>query len=106
MPLAKKGTITAIGTGDVTIGATSYAVDANSDIDKNGESTLSALAVGDAVTFSTTTTNGTVTIDKLHAGSEALDRPAGAPGGLHGLPPRDGSLDRPNTSSTPSSATA
>ena len=73
------GTVTAVGTSSVTIktssGTTTYAVSGSSDIDKNGESQLSKLVVGDAVTFSTTTSGTTVTIDKLHAGNEALDRP-------------------------------
>jgi hypothetical protein len=77
--LDQSGTITAVGTSSVTIGSTTYAVDANSDIDKNGEATLSSLAVGDAVTFSTVTTNGTATIDKLHTGTESLNRPQGRP---------------------------
>jgi hypothetical protein len=76
------GTVTAVGTSEVTIktssGTTVYKVDSNSDIDKNGEATLSSLAVGDAVTFNVDSTSAT-TIDKLHAGNEALDRPAGAP---------------------------
>jgi hypothetical protein len=87
MTLPDKGTVTAVGTSSVTIGTTVYAVGSSSDIDKNGESTLSALAVGDAVHFSTVTTNGVVTIAILHAGSEALDRPAGPPGGGHGSTP-------------------
>lgn len=87
MALLDSGIVIAIGTSSVTIGTTVYAVDSSSDIDKNGESTLSALAVGDAVRFSTVTTNGVVTIAILHAGSEALDRPAGPPGGGHGSTP-------------------
>jgi hypothetical protein len=63
-------------------GTTTYAVDATSDIDKNGEARLSDLAVGDAVTFSTVTTNGTVTVDKLHAGNAQLDMPAGPSAGV------------------------
>jgi hypothetical protein len=47
-----------MGSGSVTIktatGTTEYAVPGDSDIDKNGEATLSDLAAGDAVTFSTT----------------------------------------------------
>ena len=80
------GTVTAVGTGSVTIktatATTEYAVSATSDIDKNGEATLSDLVVGDAVTFSTTTTttaNSTTTVDKLHAGNEALNKPSGPP---------------------------
>jgi len=80
------GTVTAVGSADVTIktstGTTSYPVTSTSDIDKNGEATLSDLAVGDAVTFSTVTSNGTTAIDKLHAGNAQLDMPAGpGPGG-------------------------
>ncbi|HZU78552.1 MAG TPA: hypothetical protein VE991_01440 [Acidimicrobiales bacterium] len=78
LPLS--GTVTAVGTSSVTIatssGTTTYAVDSSSDIDKNGEATLSDLTAGDTVRFSTTSVNGTVTIDKLHAGTESLDRPA------------------------------
>ena len=78
------GTVTAVGTGSVTIktatATTEYAVSATSDIDKNGEATLSDLVVGDAVTFSTTTTTDiTTTVDKLHAGNEALNKPSGPP---------------------------
>lgn len=73
------GTVTAVGTSSITIktstATTTYAVSSSSDFDKNGESQLSKLAVGDAVTFSTTTSGSTVTIDKLHAGNETLDRP-------------------------------
>ena len=72
------GTVTAVGTSSVTIktatATTTYKVDANSDIDKNGESSLSKLAAGDAVTFSVDSSAGT-TIDKLHAGNEALNMP-------------------------------
>ena len=80
-PFPMSGTVTAIGSSSVTIGTTTYAVDANSDIDKNGESTLSALSVGDVVHFSSVTTNGVVTINRLHAGSETLDRPGRPPRG-------------------------
>lgn len=73
-----------MGSGSVTIktatGTTEYAVPGDSDIDKNGEATLSDLVVGDAVTFSTTTTtDSTTTVDKLHAGNEALNKPSGPP---------------------------
>jgi hypothetical protein len=51
-------------------------VTSNTDIDKNGESTLSNLAVGDAVTFSVNGANSKQ-IDKLHAGNEAKDMPQG-----------------------------
>jgi Cu/Ag efflux protein CusF len=85
--LALSGTVTAVGSNSVTIktstATTQYVVDANSDIDKNGEATLADLKVGDAVTFNTVTTNGKATIDKLHSGDEAKNRPAGAGG--HGL---------------------
>jgi hypothetical protein len=79
--------VTAVGRSTVTIGSTTYTVSTASDIDKNGESTLSSVTVGDAVTFSTVTSGGTTSIDKLHAGSEALDRPTGAgsrPSGSNG----------------------
>jgi hypothetical protein len=79
------GTVTAVGTSSVTIktssGTTEYAVDSKSDIDKNGEAKLSDLKVGDAVRFGTVTTNGKITIDKLHSGDEAKNRPQGAPPG-------------------------
>jgi hypothetical protein len=82
--LSLTGTVTAVGTSTVTIktasGTTAYTVTSSSDIDKNGEATLSALTVGDTVSFSTTATGGTV-IDKLHAGNQQLDWPQGAPGG-------------------------
>jgi hypothetical protein len=72
------GTVTAVGGDTVTIktstSTTTYKVDSNSDIDKNGEAQLSSLAVGDAVRFSVG--SGTKTIDKLHAGDETKDRPA------------------------------
>jgi hypothetical protein len=79
--------VTAVGTNSVTIkesaGATSYAVDANSDIDKNGEAKLSDLKVGDAVRFSVVTVSGKKTIGILHSGNEALNRPQHGPGGDH-----------------------
>jgi hypothetical protein len=111
-----------VGTSSVTIqtssATTTYAVTSSSDIDKNGESTLSVLAVGDAVTFSTVTTNGTTAIDKLHAGNAALDMPPGGPGGMpgggYGAPPgtsngsssssgsgTSGGSGTPSTSETP-----
>ena len=72
------GTVTAVGTSSVTIktasGTTEYSVTSNSDIDKNGESTLSNLAAGDVVTFSVDTANAKQ-IDKLHAGDEAKNAP-------------------------------
>src|ERR1700681_1697537 len=79
--LSSSGTVTAVTSSDITIktstATTTYAVTSSSDIDKNGEATLSALAVGDAVTFSTVSTATNPTIDKLHAGNETLDRPTG-----------------------------
>jgi hypothetical protein len=77
--LPDSGTVTAVGSNSVTIDGKTYAVTSNSDIDKNGEASLSSLAVGDAVTFSTDPSASTPTIDKLHAGSESLDRPTGPP---------------------------
>jgi hypothetical protein len=79
--LALSGTVMALGASSVTIktaaGSTTYKVDSNSDIDKNGEAQLSSLEVGDAVRFSVTSAN---VIDKLHAGDEALNRPRGGAG--------------------------
>jgi len=94
LSLTNSGTVTAVGSASVTIGTTVYAVGSNSDIDKNGESTLSALSLGDKVTFSTVTNDGVVTIDKLHAGSEALDHPAGGPGGPGGPGRPEGAPER------------
>jgi Cu/Ag efflux protein CusF len=86
--LALSGTVTAVGSSSVTIktptATTEYVVDAKSDIDKNGEAKLADLKVGDAVSFNTVTTNGKATIDKLHSGDEAKNRPAGAPPGQPG----------------------
>ncbi|HEY1466499.1 MAG TPA: hypothetical protein VGF11_05550 [Acidimicrobiales bacterium] len=77
------GTITAVTASSVTIqtstGTNTYAIASTSDIDKNGEATASSLAVGDAVTFNLDSSASTPTIDKLHAGNEALDRPSGPP---------------------------
>jgi hypothetical protein len=89
--LTLSGTVTAVGSSDVTIktstATTTYAVTSSSDIDKNGEASLSSLAVGDAVTFSTVTTNGTTAIDRLHAGNAQLDMPQwGAPPSGSGTP--------------------
>jgi hypothetical protein len=71
------GTVSAIGGDSVTIktstGTTTYKVDSNSDIDKNGEAKLSSLVAGDAVRYSVR--SGTTTIDRLHAGDEAKDFP-------------------------------
>ena len=69
-------------------GTTTYAVTSSSDIDKNGEATLSNLSVGDAVTFSTTGSGSSVTIDKLHAGNDALDWPTAPPAGANGSAPQ------------------
>lgn len=78
------GTVTAVGTSSVTIktsaGTTVYSVTTSSDIDKNGESTLSQLKAGDAVRFSVTSSTSKQ-IDKLHAGDETKDMPQGAPQG-------------------------
>jgi hypothetical protein len=97
--LADRGTVTAVGSARVTIDGKVYAVTSNSDIDKNGEATLSDLAVGDTVTFSTVSSATTPTIDKLHAGSEALDRPtgppSGAPSGSSGTAPTGGAPNGP-----------
>ena len=55
LELDLSGTVTAVGTTTVTIktstATTAYTVTTSSDIDKNGEATLSALTVGDAVTY-------------------------------------------------------
>jgi hypothetical protein len=105
--LSQSGAVTAVGSSSVTIqtssGTTPYAVTSTSDIDKNGEASLSDLAVGDAVTFSTVTSNGSTSIDKLHAGNAQLDRPQGGPGG----PPSQsgtGSASGSGASSSTSSA--
>lgn len=82
--LPDSGTVTAVGSSSVTIDGKAYAVTSNSDIDKNGEASLSALAVGDKVTYSTVSGAATPTIDKLHAGNESLDRPSGPPPGQAG----------------------
>ena len=80
--LGLTGTVTAVGSSSVTINTstatTTYQVDGNSDIDKNGEAKLSDLKVGDAVRFNVTSSN---VIGILHAGDEALDRPQGPPPG-------------------------
>ena len=82
----QSGTVTAVGANSVTIkttgGTKTYAVDADSDIDKNGEAKLSDLKSGDAVHF--VLRPGTSTIAVLHAGDEAKDVPAGRGG--HGGP--------------------
>jgi len=79
--LGLSGTVTAVGSGTVTIkpatGRTiTYTVNSASDIDKTGEAQPSSLAAGDAVRYSVN--SGTTTIDKLHAGNEAQDMPSGA----------------------------
>lgn len=109
-PPLQSGTVTAVGAHSVSIKTTgaakSYAVDADSDIDKNGEAKLSDLKVGDAVRFAVRP--GTSTIGVLHAGDEAKDRPAFGPGGPcpggghHG--PGDGDGDGARPSQQPSSA--
>ena len=67
------GTVSAVGSGSVTIktssATTTYTIDSASDVDKNGEAKVADLGVGDAVRFSVR--SGTTTIDKLHAGNEA-----------------------------------
>jgi hypothetical protein len=80
-PLSLSGTVTAVSASSVTIktstATTVYAVTSASDIDKNGEATVSALVVGDKVTFSVNSANATQ-IDKLHSGDETKNRPTGA----------------------------
>ena len=75
------GTVTAVGSVSVTIktatATTAYTLPSTVDIDKNGEAALSAIAVGDAVTFSVQDTNAKQ-IDKLHAGDEAKNMPSGS----------------------------
>jgi hypothetical protein len=101
------GTVAAVGTNSVgiktTAGTKTYAVDANSDIDKNGEAQLSDLKVGDAVHFAVRP--GTSTIGVLHAGDEAKNAPAG--GRHHGGPCPDGQMGpgpgAPSPGATPSS---
>ena len=72
------GTVKSVGSKSLTIttssGTKTYAVDAQSDIDKNGEAQLSDLKVGDAVRFAVRP--GTSAIAVLHAGDEAKDAPA------------------------------
>jgi hypothetical protein len=87
--LDQTGTVTKVGTNSVTIktstATTAYAVNSNSDIDKNGEAKLSALKVGDAVRFSVVTVNGKPAIAVLHAGNEALNMPRHGNGDCHGM---------------------
>jgi hypothetical protein len=107
------GTVTAVGTKSVSIasaGSTeTYAVDADSDIDKNGEAKLSDLKTGDAVHFAVRP--GTSTLAVLHAGDEAKNRPAfgraGEPcpaGGPHDGGPHDG--DHPAAGASPAPTTS
>ena len=76
-PPMQAGTVTAVGSASVSIktaaATNTYAVDADSDIDKNGEAKLSDLKVGDAVHFAVRP--GTSTIAVLHAGDEAKNMP-------------------------------
>ena len=92
--LTNRGTVTAVGSNSVTIDGNVYVVGSNSDIDKNGESSLSNVVVGDKVIFSTDTSTSTPTIDKLHTGNESLNRPAGRP------------RDNDSPTSTPNSTSA
>ena len=104
-PAMQAGTVTEVGTTTVTIrsasGSKPYTVDGNSDIDKNGEATLSDLKAGDLVHFALRP--GTSTIAVLHAGDEAKNRPAG--GRHHGPCPggRMGPGDGPQPNASPSS---
>lgn len=98
--LPDSGTVSAVGSSSVTISGTTYAVTSNSDIDKNGEASLSSLAVGDKVTFSTDSSTSTPTIDRLHAGDESLDRPTGPPAGAPGSPPSSGSSSSGSSSTS------
>ena len=117
--LPDSGTVTAVGSSSVTIDGKVYAVTSSSDIDKNGEAVLADLKVGDTVTFSTVSSASTPTIDKLHAGSEALDRPTGPPAGapsgsgtaptggaMNGPPPGSGSSSGSGSGSSSSTAAA
>ena len=76
-PAMQAGTVTAVGTNSVDIktaaGTKTYAVDADSDIDKNGEAKVSDLKAGDAVHFAVRP--GSSTIAVLHAGDEAKNMP-------------------------------
>lgn len=79
------GTVTTVTSNSVTIktstATTTYGVTSASDIDKFGEAKLSDLKVGDAVRFTTMTASGKTIIDKLHAGDETKNMPAGPPNG-------------------------
>jgi len=108
--LALSGTVTAVDVTGKTVtiktssATTTYKVDAQSDIDKNGEATLSDLKAGDAVRFGVRP--GTSTIAVLHAGDEAKDRPAMGAGGPVGPGSRHGGHGPcPNMGSAPGSAT-
>ena len=103
--LDQSGTVTAVGTDLVTIktanGTKTYSVDSHSDIDKNGEAHLSDLKAGDAVHF--VVRPGTSTIAVLHAGNEALNRPAmgsGRHGGGGPCPNMGGARPTPSPSSS------
>ena len=115
------GTVTAVGASSVTIktssGTTTYPVTDSSAIEKNGKTTVSALAVGDTVAFSTVTTDGTSAIDKLVAGTMAGGCLHGAaqgtgPGAGPGPPPAGSSAATGSSgstgtgSSTPSGSTS
>jgi hypothetical protein len=106
-PPMQAGTVTAVGTNSVTIkspaGTKTYAVDAHSDIDKNGEAKLSDLKVGDAVHFAVRPATSTIAV--LHAGDEAMNMPGfgrhhdgPCPGGRMGPGPG------PRPSASPSSS--
>ena len=85
------GTVTAVDPAKSTVtiksgsATTTYAVDSNSDIDKNGEATLADLKVGDAVAFNAVTISGKATIAILHSGDETKNRPAGGFGHGSGM---------------------
>lgn len=76
------GTVTAVGASTISIktntATTTYTVTSSSDLDKNGEATLSSFKAGDAVRFSLSDTSAT-NIDKLHAGDETKNMPSGGP---------------------------
>jgi hypothetical protein len=96
------GTITALGASSVTIktssGTTTYAVTSSSDIEKGGKTTtLRALAVGNNVAFSATTTDGTSTIGTLMTGNASSSMAGGCgPGPGPGGP---GATSGPESSS-------
>lgn len=105
--LSMSGTVKSVGAKSVTIttssGAKSYAVDGQSDIDKNGEAQLSDLKPGDAVRFGLRP--GTSTIAVLHAGDEAKDAPAGRGGHGGPCPGMPGGTGGARPAPTPSSTT-